>query len=145
MTNKEKFLELVDRHDPSTMEAVKFRIENREMLRESFSIALKMIDRLDELNWTQVQLAKKMNVSPQQVNKILRGKENLTLETLLKIQEVLEIPLLASHSEKKQAEKPKVFIAYSKNMRYSLIERMANSGHIDKRTQAIVQKVSERF
>ena len=32
--NKEAFLKLVDRHDPSTMEAVKYRIENRDRLRK---------------------------------------------------------------------------------------------------------------
>lgn len=36
-----------------------------------------------------------MNVSPQQVNKWVKGKENFTLETLSRIEEALEIDLLA--------------------------------------------------
>ena len=36
-----------------------------------------------------------MNVSPQQVNKWVKGKENFTLETLSRLEEALEIKLLA--------------------------------------------------
>jgi len=36
-----------------------------------------------------------LEVSPQQVSKILKGKENLTLATIAKIEEVLGIEILA--------------------------------------------------
>lgn len=38
--NKEKFLKLVDRHDPSTMKDVQWRIRNRWWLRPYQSVAL---------------------------------------------------------------------------------------------------------
>lgn len=99
MTNKEKFLALVAQSDHSTLEQVQWRIKNREMLRESQKIALKILTRLDELVWTQKDLAREMGVSPQQVNKIVSGKENLGLETQIKLQRILDIPILASYYE----------------------------------------------
>lgn len=101
MTNKEKFLALVSQTDHSTLEQVKWRIKNREMLRESQKIALKILTRLDELNWTQKDLAREMEVSPQQINKIVSGKENLGLGTQIKLQKLLDIPILASYYEDK--------------------------------------------
>jgi plasmid maintenance system antidote protein VapI len=42
-----------------------------------------------------------MQVSPQQINKWIKGNEKFSLDTLLKLQEVLDIPILASYYEKK--------------------------------------------
>lgn len=98
--NKERFLKLVSDKKTNTLERVKLRRIRREMLRESQQIALKVLNRLDELEWTQKRLAEEMGVSPQQINKIVRGKENLTLESIAKLQSILNIPLLASFYEK---------------------------------------------
>jgi transcriptional regulator with XRE-family HTH domain len=43
---------------------------------------------------TQKQLAEKMNCSQQYISKILKGKENLSLETLSKIEDALGIQIL---------------------------------------------------
>ena len=99
MTNKEKFLALVSGSEPETMAAVKERNRNRAMIEESQAIALKVLVRLDDLKWSQKQLAEKMGVTPQQVNKIVKGQENMTLATLVKLQEILNIPLLVSSIE----------------------------------------------
>ncbi len=101
MTNKEKFLALVSKEKTDTLEQVKERIDNRAMLRESQKIALKVLLKLDELEWTQRELATKMGVSPQQISKIVSGKENLTIETQVKLQDILDIPILASYYENK--------------------------------------------
>jgi transcriptional regulator with XRE-family HTH domain len=55
---------------------------------------------------TQKQLAEMMQVSPQQINKWVKGNEKFSLDTLLKLQEVLDVPILASYYEKnnKKAE-----------------------------------------
>lgn len=47
-----------------------------------------------------------MNVTPQYVNKIVRDKENFTLETLVKLQQILDIPILASYYEQKTKTTP---------------------------------------
>jgi len=102
MKNKEKFLQLVSEEDLKTFEEVKNRIKNREMLHESQQIALKILMKLKSINWSQKDLAKAMNVTPQQVSKIVSGKENLTIETQIKIQNTLDIPILASYYENKE-------------------------------------------
>ena len=43
---------------------------------------------------TQKQLAERMNCSQQYISKILKGKENLSLETLTKIENALDIQIL---------------------------------------------------
>lgn len=52
--------------------------KNRKSIARAQAFALELLDYMDTHNITQVGLAKKMGVSPQQVNKILRAKSNLT-------------------------------------------------------------------
>jgi len=59
--------------------------------------------KLDDLSWSQKDLAKAMEVTPQQITKIVSGKENLTIETQIKLQNILDIPILASYYENKMA------------------------------------------
>jgi transcriptional regulator with XRE-family HTH domain len=103
-TKKEKFLDLVSKEVTNTVNSNKERIKNRKRLKESQAIALKVLEKLDELGWNQRKLAKKMNVSPQQITKIVKGRENLTLETQVKLQEILNIPILATFYERAKEE-----------------------------------------
>lgn len=105
MTNKDKFNQLVSGEDNRTLADVKKRIKNRAMLRESQQIALKVLMKLDDFGWSQKDLAKAMEVTPQQITKIVSGKENLTIETQIKLQHILDIPVLASYYENKMTEK----------------------------------------
>jgi len=116
MTNKEKFLSLVSEQYSRTMERNRERIRNRAMLRESQQIALKVLMKLDELRWTQKDLAKSMAVTPQQITKIVSGKENLTIETQIKLQNILDIPVLASYYENKMIEKDKWVFTVEKSV-----------------------------
>lgn len=97
--NKEKFLDLVSKKKTDSSKKNKERIAKREMLRESRNIAFKVLERLDELGWKQNKLAEVMGVSPPYVNKLVKGKENFTLETLVKLQQILNIPILASYNK----------------------------------------------
>lgn len=97
MTNKEKFLALVSKEKTDTLEKNRERIKNRVMLRESQQIAIKVLMKLDEIGWSQKDLAQAMNVKPQQITKIVSGKENLTIDTQIKLQNILNIPILASY------------------------------------------------
>ncbi len=62
-------------------------------MKKSVNVALEVLDVLEEKDMTQMELAKKLNVSRQQVNKILKGHENLTLETISKLETALNIKL----------------------------------------------------
>lgn len=99
MSNKEKFLQLVTSEDTETLKEVKERVKNRTMLHESQQIAIKVLMKLDEMGWTQKDLATEMGVSPQQITKIVSGRENLTIGTQIKLQNILKIPVLASYYE----------------------------------------------
>ncbi|SDH44506.1 helix-turn-helix transcriptional regulator [Myroides phaeus] len=93
MTNKEKFLTLVSPDEGNTAAWITERQANRELHRTSQKIALLILKRLSDLNWKQKDLAERMNVSPQQVSKWVKGKENFRIETLLHLGEVLGIAL----------------------------------------------------
>lgn len=99
MTKEEKFKALVSIEKTDTIAKNKELIKNRNRLRESQAIAMKVLDKLDEPGWSQVRLAKEMGVSPQQITKIVSGKENLTLDTQVRLQEILNIPILATFYE----------------------------------------------
>ena len=58
-----------------------------------------MLDKMEELNMTQKQLAELMGCSQQYVSKVLKGQENLSLETLSKIEDCLEISILQEELE----------------------------------------------
>ncbi|NLA24309.1 MAG: helix-turn-helix domain-containing protein [Bacteroidales bacterium] len=141
MTNKEKFLALVSEDDSKVLERNRERIRNRAMLRESQQIALKVLFKLDELGWTQKDLAKKMEVSPQQISKIVSGKENLTIATQIKLQNILDIPILASYYEKK-AEKIEEMIMSFKDL---IIEFVAQTLHVESSYQSTSVNFQKKY
>ena len=75
-------------------EEAEFRMENKTWLGYSQKVAMKMLERMEELGMTQKMLAEKMNCSQQYVSKVLKGKENLSLETLFKIETALNLKLV---------------------------------------------------
>ena len=75
-------------------EEAEWRRANRGWLRYSQYIAIRMLSRMDELHMNQTSLAEKMGCSQQYVSKVLKGKENLSLESIWKIESVLNIDLV---------------------------------------------------
>lgn len=73
--------------------SVEYRRANKDWLSLSADIAMKVMDEMDKQNIKGNQLAKRMNVSSQQVSKILKGRENLKLETIAKLNEALGVKL----------------------------------------------------
>jgi transcriptional regulator with XRE-family HTH domain len=53
-----------------------------------------MQDKMDKMNLTQKELAVQMSVSQKYVSKMLKGRENFSLETLAKIEDILHINIL---------------------------------------------------
>jgi len=70
---------------------------NKPWLKKSQAIAFMVLDALKSKKMTQVQLAEKLGVSPQQINKIVKGNENLTLETISKLENALGIQLFVPY------------------------------------------------
>lgn len=84
----EKLSQISQPRSEAAIERAKARKENREWLRMSQEIALRLHYYLRNAGMTQKDLADKMGVSAVYIGKLLKGGENLTLETICKIQKV---------------------------------------------------------
>jgi ribosome-binding protein aMBF1 (putative translation factor) len=86
----------------NALEEVKNIMENKreDWVCHSQAIAATMSDRMEELGMTQRVLAEKMNCTQQYVSKVLKGRENLSLETLCKIENALGIKILQARINK---------------------------------------------
>lgn len=73
---------------------------NRRSITRAQLFALELLDYMDAHKIKQKDLAVKMDVTPQQVNKILRAKANLTFETLDKIEDALGITITPAKIQK---------------------------------------------
>jgi ribosome-binding protein aMBF1 (putative translation factor) len=93
---------------PSEWKAkAQYRRENREWLKKSTAIAVRVLDALKAQNITQKELAERMHISPQQISKIVKGQENLTLETISNLEIALGIQILEEPSTSKSLVKNK--------------------------------------
>lgn len=76
----------------------KWRNENRDWLNKSIQIAIKIlreIRRQKPINgMSQKALAEAIGVTPQYINKVVKGQENMTLSTISRIESVLGISLI---------------------------------------------------
>ena len=52
-----------------------------------------MLDQMEKLNINKEQLSKLLGCTQEYVSKILKGQENLTLETMAKIEQCLKIQI----------------------------------------------------
>ena len=81
-------------HAPSKWrERAAWRVANKSWLRHSQYIAMLMLEKMDEIGMTQKELADLMGCSQQYVSKVLKGGENLSLETMAKIENCLHISM----------------------------------------------------
>ena len=98
--NKKNFLDLVSEKESGWYEKAKWREENEDWLDISFSITVKMLSALgsnkksNTFPKNQKELAEVMGCSAQYVNKLLKGQENLQIETICKVQRILNISLI---------------------------------------------------
>lgn len=76
-------------------EAAEFRTKNRTWLRYSQSIAMLTADAMEDEGLTQKALAERMGCTQQYVSRILKGQENLTLETISKLETSLGLKIIS--------------------------------------------------
>jgi ribosome-binding protein aMBF1 (putative translation factor) len=87
-------LKLMAVPDTTWIKEATFRQENKYWLDVSSDIALAVLRTLRKTGMTQRDLAERMGCSPQYISKVLKGSENLTLETICKMEKVLQIKLI---------------------------------------------------
>ncbi len=102
---KTVFMDLVSDEKSPVHELMSNRSANKAWLKKSMLIAIVILNVLRERKITQVEFAKNLGVSPQYVNKILKGQENLTLETIVKIEQILNVNLITIETYKKKNPK----------------------------------------
>ena len=71
-----------------------WRMANRGWLRYSQYIAMMMLDKMEELGLTQKAVAERMGCSQQYISRVLKGTENLSIETISKIESALGLQIL---------------------------------------------------
>ncbi len=92
ITNKLKGL--ISEKPSSWIQDAEYYDSNKEWLDKSALIAVKILSALRNQSLSQKDLADKINVSPQYINKVLKGGENLSLATICKIEKSLSITLI---------------------------------------------------
>lgn len=70
-----------------------------EWMLHSQTIAMIMLNRMEQFGMTQKALAMKMNCSQQYISKVLKGRENMSLETLCKIEKALDVKIVNSNNK----------------------------------------------
>ena len=63
-------------------------------LQYSRRIAIKLALAMKQQNITRQDVAERMGCSPQYISRLLKGKENLSLETICKLEDALNISIL---------------------------------------------------
>jgi predicted transcriptional regulator len=71
-------------------------------VKKRMSLAAKIDDALRSQGWRKGQLAEALGKSPSEVSKFLSGTHNFTIDTLMDIEDVLNIQLLNIEKEKKE-------------------------------------------
>ena len=87
---KQKTLEYLESHQSETpsqwREEAEWRRENKDWLRYSKRIAVMLLSYMKREHLTQSAMAERLDCTQQYVSKILKGTENLSLETLAKLE-----------------------------------------------------------
>ena len=93
-----KAIEFLEAHQSETpskwREEAEWRRGNWSWLRHSQRIAVKVLLQMRTQGLTQKALAERMNCTQQYVSKILKGQENMSLDTLTRLEEALGISLI---------------------------------------------------
>ncbi len=92
--NLENFEKLVSNSNSGWLDKFLHYKTNQKWLEYSSKVAINVLEALNAKNMSQKDLAEKLKVSAQQVNKILKGNQNLTFETVVKLEDALGISLI---------------------------------------------------
>ena len=91
-----KYLKVHQSETPSKWrEEAQWRRENRDWLRYSQRIAILLLFYMKKEGLTQAAMAERLGCTQQYVSKILKGTENLTIETIAKIERATNQKLMA--------------------------------------------------
>ncbi len=87
--------------------------ENLQHNRPALLVAARVLRFLRERALTKAWLAERMEVSPQHVGKILKGRSNMTLETIAKLEEATGLALIEVPSASSQQARIRAATTFS--------------------------------
>ena len=95
---KQKTVDYLSRNQSETLskwrEEAEWRRDNAAWLKYSQHIAVLLLSYMKKENLTQQGMADRLNCTQQYVSKILKGKENLSLEIITNIEHALDVQLI---------------------------------------------------
>ena len=95
---KQTTLDYLEKHQSKTpsrwREDAKWRRGNEAWLRHSRHIAVKLLMYMKREGLTQRTLAERLGCTQQYVSRILKGTENLSLETITKLEQTMDTQLI---------------------------------------------------
>ncbi|MCE2936443.1 MAG: helix-turn-helix domain-containing protein [Cyclobacteriaceae bacterium] len=104
MGNLEKLKKTLATEKSPWQAEAQWREANENWLSVSFDIAVRVLETLQAKGMTQKDLAERMGVTPQFVSKVVKGQENLSLETIGKLSKALGVQLIEVPREEENAE-----------------------------------------
>ena len=97
---KQKSIDFLENHQSETpskwREEAVWRRDNKAWLRHSQHIAVLVLSYMKREKITQSTMAERLNCTQQYVSKILRGTENMSLETITKLEVAIGTQLIVS-------------------------------------------------
>lgn len=99
LTREEKILLLNKKAKPVNpdakwMQIAKWNEEHADALEDYMIIAMRISSALKEKKMTQKDLAEQLGVSPQALTRMMKGRQNLTLNKVRQIEKVLGISMM---------------------------------------------------
>ena len=98
-SRKQEILQFLEEHQSETpskwREEAQWRRENHDWLRYSQRIAILLLFYMKREGLTQAAMAERIGCTQQYVSKLLKGTENLTIETIAKIERATNQKLMA--------------------------------------------------
>jgi transcriptional regulator with XRE-family HTH domain len=92
---KNKVNDLISDDPSGWLEDADYYDANKYWMDKSALIAVKVLSAIRNQAVTQKELAEAIGVTPQYINKVLKGRENLSLATISKIERSLSISLIS--------------------------------------------------
>jgi transcriptional regulator with XRE-family HTH domain len=94
MSDKADITKLVSPRPSGWKAKAATRLKEKGILRDQREVCLIVLEELGDRKMTQAALAALMDVSPQFVNRLLKGDENFTFQTIHKLQDALGIRIM---------------------------------------------------
>lgn len=140
MKNKElsnKLEALVSKTPSKWIEESNKRFENAEGLKYSQQVAVRILRTLRDKKLSQKDLANLLDVTPQTVNKWVKGSENFGIFTIAKIEKALEIKLMHIYANNNSLIISTSSITEISNQVHSYLNKIEETMKAEKETKVI--------